>query len=191
MNRLLFLLLSVAAFSCKNVKQNVAPANESTNFNSSMASVTSEPTKDFPYAVSLKDKDQKLFKSNEVLDYNGRPTVMMFWLTTCNPCSRELASIKLNYDSWQREVPFNLVALSEDREENYPAFINRVNTESWPFRAFWDQNRDFKQLMPGSLNGLPQTFIFDKKGKLVWQKKGYLPGWESEIFEQIKNASRS
>ena len=159
-----------------------------------MATLVSDPptiSSDFPFDVTVKDKDQNDISTTAILEKNGKPTVMMFWLTTCNPCSRELAAINQNYSSWQREVPFNLVAMSEDRDVNYPAFIQRVNSEQWPFNSYWDSNRTFKGILPGSLNGLPQTFIFNKKGKLVWQKRGYLPGWEKEIFENIKLASRS
>lgn len=38
----------------------------------------------------------------------------------------------------------------------------------------------------GELNGMPQVFLFDKTGKLVWQHKGYSPGMERVLFEEFK-----
>lgn len=190
--KFLFLLLLVLSLPfCKNSDNTTHSIKMPSTERATLVSDQSAPVKEFPFAVLVKDKNQANHSTSDILEKNGKPTVIMFWLTTCNPCTRELACIKQNFSTWQQEVPFNLVAMSEDRDENYPAFIQRVENELWPFNAYWDFNRSFKELMPGSLNGLPQTFIFNKKGKLVWQKRGYLPGWEKEIFDNIKAAARS
>jgi thiol-disulfide isomerase/thioredoxin len=173
--KFLFLLLSVLCLPfCKNNDKTTPSIKMPSNEMATLVSDQAEPVTEFPFAVLVKDKNQTIQNTADILEKNGKPTIIMFWLTTCNPCTRELSCIKQNFDSWQQEVPFNLVAISEDREENYPSFIQRVEKELWPFNSYWDFNRSFKVLMPGGLNGLPQTFIFNKKGKLVWQKRGYL-----------------
>ncbi|MEP7321475.1 MAG: TlpA disulfide reductase family protein [Saprospiraceae bacterium] len=145
----------------------------------------------FPYAVSVKDLHQQSKQSSDILQKEGKPTVLMFWLTTCNPCAKEIRAIHANFDQWQKVVPFHLVAMSEDREENFNDILERTRTEQWPFETYWDFNRNFGALMPGKLNGFPQTFIFNKDGKLTWSKRGYLPGDESIFFEKLKEAARS
>ncbi len=172
----------------KSTVESVEPPVLSSNV--STAKMPADPSQ-FPYAVALKDKNKIEQKSYEVLGQQDKPTVMLFWLTTCGPCAREIKALRENYELWQKDTPFHLVAMSMDREENYPAFIDRVASEQWQFAAYWDFNREFKALMPGHLNGLPQTFIFDKKGKLTWSKRGYLPGDEFTFFEKIKEAVKS
>jgi hypothetical protein len=81
--------------------------------------------------------------------------------------------------------------MSEDQDKNFNAILERVRGEKWPFETYWDYNRNFGALMPGNLNGLPQTFIFDKNGKLTFSRRGYLPGYEATFFEKIKEAAKS
>jgi len=145
----------------------------------------------YPYAVLLKDPVNKTFHSFEILPAENKPTVVLFWLTTCKPCARELAAIQQNFDSWQKMVPFHLVALSEDHADAYQTFVNRVKKENWPFPSYMDIERKFQDLLPGNLNGLPQTFIFDREGKMTWKKRGFLPGDEALYLEKIKEAAGS
>lgn len=156
-----------------------------------VANTTIADPSQFPYAVTVKDLHQQEKLSSDILRTGDKPTVLMFWLTTCGPCAKELKSITANYAQWQQEVPFHLVAMSEDQDKNFNAILERVKSEKWPFETYWDFNRNFGALMPGSLNGLPQTFIFDKNGKLTYSRRGYLPGYEITFFEKIKEASKS
>lgn len=145
----------------------------------------------YPYAVPLKDPANKTFTSYEILPKPDKPTVVLFWLTTCKPCARELTAIHQNFEAWQKQVPFHLVALSEDHIDAYEAFVSRVKKEQWPFDSYMDMERRFQDLLPGNLNGLPQTFIFDKQGNLTWKKRGFLPGDENQYLEKIKEAAGS
>ena len=193
--RLMFLLVVAVFCNCKskenpNLTSIGNPADLTVTLTSPMEP-QQNPTTEYPYAVTVKDDQNKAHSTDHILPQPDKPTVMMFWLTTCNPCARELKSITQHFDQWQQTVPFHLVAMSEDREENYPAFVERIANEKWPFAAYWDFSRQFKSLMPGSLNGLPQTFIFDKHGKMTWSKRGFLPGDEAMLFEQIKEAAKS
>ncbi len=153
-------------------------------------SIAPDPTL-FPFNIKLKDKNQKEFLSKDILKKAGQPTVILFWLTTCGPCARELKALNLNLERWKKQMPFNLVAISEDYDTNFPAFVSRQTNEKWIFPTYWDYNRDFKSVMPGAINGMPQTFIYDKKGKLVYQKKGFIDGDENNFFEKLKSATRS
>jgi peroxiredoxin len=48
-------------------------------------------------------------------------------------------------------------------------------------------NREFRNIMPGELNGLPQTFVIDADGKIVYHKRKWRPGDEDKIFEAVKS----
>lgn len=187
--RLLYsLFILVYGFSCKPA---AAPENPLPVEGAEIKArpVNANPLKEYPFDVSLKDVKAKTHNSASVLPKSGKPTMVLFWLTTCGPCARELQAMKRNYEAWQAEAPFHLVAVSEDWEDNFPAFVERVEKEQWPFPAYWDQDRLFKEILPGNLNGLPQTFIFDEHGKMTWKKRGFLPGDEEVYFEKIKEAS--
>jgi len=139
----------------------------------------------FPFDIDLKQADGNVVKSDAVLQ-KGKPTIVLFWLTTCGPCRMEMNAIKGKYERWQEEADFNLVAISTDYQKNYPAFVKRVNEQQFPWQSFNDMHREFRQVMPGRLNGLPQTFLFDKNGEIVYHKRKYRPGDEDKLFEEVK-----
>jgi cytochrome c biogenesis protein CcmG, thiol:disulfide interchange protein DsbE len=140
----------------------------------------------FPYDIALRTAEGDTLNSAGVFAQNGKPTVLMFWLTTCVPCRYELAAVAKKYEAWQEEAPFNLYTISVDFPKNYGNFVKRVNDSAWPFPAYHDTNREFRLVMPGALNGLPQTFVLNKAGDIVRQKRKYSPGEEDELFEFVK-----
>ncbi len=144
-----------------------------------------QPASPFPFNISLIKPDSSAVNSAAVLK-TGKPTVLAFWLTTCPPCHLELAAYTKNYAEWQKEADFNLVAISMDFPERFAKVQAMVQEKNWPFQVYWDHTRAFKTTLPGGLNGLPQVFLFDKNGALVWQHKKYATGDEAELFAQIK-----
>lgn len=146
----------------------------------------SEINQNYPFDIDLKTADGEVFNSAEILKSNGKPTVVLFWLTTCVPCRYELKAIDGKYENWKKEADFNLVAISTDFQKNYESFVKRVNESGWKWDTYNDVNREFRQVLPGELNGLPQTFIFDKDGKIVYHKRKYRSGDEDMLFEKVK-----
>ena len=140
----------------------------------------------YPYDIDFKLADGKIIKSSEVLKKNGKPTVLMFWLTTCVPCRYEMKAIKEKYEGWQAEEDFNLYAISTDFAKNYESFVKMVDENDWPWQSVNDMNREFRRVMPGELNGLPQTFIIDKNGEIAYHKRKYRSGDEDALFAKIK-----
>lgn len=151
---------------------------------------TSRPTKEikqqYPFDIAISDVNgQQLNTSTTFLD-NGKPTVLLFWLTTCYPCRVELAAIKKEYPKWIEETDFNLYAISTDFQMNYESFIKTVKKSDWPFPAFHDTNREFRKVMEGGLNGLPQVFLLDKDGEIIYHKRKYSTGDEHTLYAQVK-----
>ena len=143
----------------------------------------------FPYNIPLLDIDStKEFNSKEVLALprKKQPTVIAFWLTTCMPCHRELATYTANYAEWKKQANFRMYAISIDFPHRFREIARIVNEKKFPFDVYWDRDRLFRSVMPGELNGLPQVFIFDKEGKLAWHHKGFRPGDEQELFAKIQ-----
>ena len=140
----------------------------------------------FPFDIAMTKGDRTEVNSETVLKSNGKPTVLLFWLTTCYPCRIEMNNIKKVYAQWQEEADFNLYAVSTDFQKNYEKFVKHVYKADWPWEALHDTNREFRKVLPGALNGLPQTFVFDKNGEMVYHKRKYSTGDEHKLFEIVK-----
>jgi len=140
----------------------------------------------FPFDIAMTKGDRTETNSETFLNPNGKPTVLLFWLTTCYPCRIEMNNIKKVYAEWQEEADFNLYAVSTDFQKNYGKFVTYVEKANWPWEALHDTNREFRKVLPGALNGLPQTFVFDKNGEIVYHKRKYSTGDEHKLFEIVK-----
>lgn len=141
---------------------------------------------EYPFNIKLKDADGNIFNSSELLKPNGKPTAVFFWLTTCTPCLYELEAVSKKYPQWMKEADFNLYAISTDFPKRYDVFCSMVKKKGWSFPAYNDTERKFRWVMPGKLNGLPQSFVFDKDGNIVYHKKRWRSGDEDKLFEKIK-----
>ncbi len=140
----------------------------------------------YPYDIPLRNAAGDTLNSSLVFAKNGKPTVVMFWLTTCGPCRMELKAINEKFEGWKQQADFNLYAVSTDWPKNFPAFVSRVEESKWPFPAYYDLNREFRLVMPGELNGLPQIFVLDKEGSVAYHTRKYMPGDEDKLFEEVR-----
>ena len=168
-----------------NIQRDTNPPRRR-NVNVSTARQKDKINNSFPFDISMTNAKKEVLNSEKSLANNGKPTVVLFWLTTCYPCRMELNAIKEVYPNWKKEADFNLIAISTDFQKNYGNFIKRVEKEEWPWETFHDTNREFRLVMPGKLNGLPQTFIFDKNGEIAYHKRKYTSGDEHILFEKVK-----
>lgn len=168
------------------VANDTTPVPKSNRVVSSTSRPKNEIAQAFPFDIDLKTGDGQLLNSKNILKSNGKPTVLLFWLTTCFPCKIEMEAIQKEFPNWKKQVDFNLFAISTDFEKNFPRFEKMVRESNWPWPAYNDVNREFQFVLPGELNGLPQTFIFDGNGNIVYHKRKYSPGDEHALFEKIK-----
>lgn len=169
-----------------NVQRDTTPPRRRSNTIVSTSRPKNKINQKFPFDISMTNAEKEVFNSAKSLASNGKPTVVLFWLTTCYPCRIEMAAIKKAYPDWKKEADFNLVAISTDFKKNYNNFIKRVEKEQWPWETYHDTNREFRLVMPGKLNGLPQTFVFDKNGEIAYHKRKYSTGDEIKLFEKVK-----
>ncbi len=169
------LLFSTVLFGQSNIRYYTESSRPSNKINH-----------EYPFDIDLKRADSSVINSSKLFKKNNKPTVLLFWLTTCGPCRMELSAISGKYSQWQKEAKFNFFAISTDWQENSGQFVKRVQESKWQFEALHDFNREFRMVMPGELNGLPQVFVLDKDGKIVYHKRKYIPGDEDQLFAEIK-----
>lgn len=162
------------------------PRTNNSNYIVSTSRKRDEIEQNFPYDIALRRADGSETNSAEILKKNGKPTILLFWLTTCYPCKIEMKAIKEKFPKWRSETDFNLVAISTDFEKNYGKFQEMVKANKWGWKTYHDFNREFRYVMPGELNGLPQTFIIDKDGEIVYHKRKYSSGDEDKLYAKVK-----
>lgn len=118
----------------------------------------------------------------------GQPVVISFWSTICKPCLEEMGAYRDNYEAWNGKFPFQLVAVSVD-DNRFNAKVKAIAAAAkWPATVLLDKNQQFKRAL--NVNAIPQVFLFDQAGKLVYTHAGYTAGSELELFDALADSYR-
>ena len=128
-------------------------------------------------------------QSVNLQDYanNGKITVISFWATWCSPCKKELDAIADLYPDWQEEYDAELLAITIDTQRALAKVPGIVTSKGWEYEILSDKNQDLQKAM--NFQTVPQTFILDKDGNIVFDHAGYTPGDEYEIEDKLKELS--
>ena len=134
-------------------------------------------------SFKLKTIDGKTV-STDTLRNDGKPFIISFFATWCNPCNRELSAIAEVYDEWQKETGVKLYAVSIDKAQNANKVKPLVNQNGWPYEVMLDPNSEFRKSFGGEM--IPFVIICDGNGKIIEKYNGYTEGSEEEIIEKVR-----
>ena len=125
-------------------------------------------------------------KSINVQDFakNGKITIFSFWATWCSPCKKELDAIAEIYPDWQEEYDVELVAVTIDNARALAKVPGMVESKNWDYIILSDVKQELQRAL--NFQSVPQTFLVDKNGKIVYSHTGYVSGDEYELEDKIK-----
>lgn len=128
--------------------------------------------------AKVKDLNGKLVDLS-TFTKTGKVTIISFWATWCAPCKRELDAYKPLYEDWAKKYGTQLLAISIDDIRGQAKIKPMVNEKKWTYNVLIDSNAEFQRLM--GFSSIPQLYLLDKKGNIVFQANGYVPGGEKEL----------
>ena len=99
-------------------------------------------------------------------DLQGRWVLLNFWATWCIPCRVEMPALQ----DIASEYRSDLVVLGVNQRENPPtvqAFIDEIGT-TFPILL----NPDDATLAAYQVMSLPQTFLINPQGEILWRQFG-------------------
>lgn len=138
--------------------------------------------------ATIPDVDVKTLdgKTVNIRDYvgNDKITVLSFWATWCSPCKRELDAISEVYEDWQAEYDVQLLAVTIDDARSLAKVPALIETKGWQYTILADVKRELQKSL--NFQTVPQTFLLDKNGEIVYTHSGYSPGDEYELEEEIQ-----
>lgn len=134
-------------------------------------------------SVNIKNVKGQPFNTKDISN-DGKPIILSFWATWCKPCVRELTTIADVYDEWVSETGVKLYAVSIDDSRSAPLVAPLINGKGWEYQVLLDPNGDFKRAM--NVVTVPQTFLINGKGEVVWQHTTFAEGDELELISLVK-----
>ena len=170
---LLLLLIPVGA--CKRSK---APQSKPTSASSPS---TTNDTRLSNYAWTLEDK-----KRAKVSDYLGKVVLVDFYATWCEPCRDEtphLVKMQQQYAAQGLQIIGLNVGGEDDRAE-VPKYVKEFGIQ-YPL-GFPDD--ELVEGFMGDNENIPQTFVFDRSGKLVKRFTGYSEEAGAELERVVQTS---
>ena len=138
--------------------------------------------KKFP-EVTIKTMDGKNITTSEVIKKN-KYTFISFWATWCGPCKRELDAISEVHNNWKNDYGLEVVAISIDDARGAAKIPALVKQKAWNYTVLLDGNASLQQIL--NFNSIPQSYLVDQEGNIIYAHSGYTPGDEFQIEEKIK-----
>lgn len=104
-------------------------------------------------------------------DTKGKVVFVNLWATWCPPCIAEFQGIQDLYDDYKDKVTF--VMVSSEATETIQNFLNKKDYNIKIFKPLTNYPDDFEA------RSIPRTYIIDKEGYIVVDKKG-AANWNSD-----------
>jgi len=103
-------------------------------------------------------------------DYRGAVVVLDFWATYCPPCLEEIPHLNRLKNKYGADLQIvGLHVGDEEDREKVPEFVRRLEINydlAYPEAAL-------SNALMGADNAIPQTFVFDRSGKLTKKIVGF------------------
>jgi peroxiredoxin len=136
--------------------------------------------------TELPDITLKDLKGNEVSLASlskDKTIVVSLWATWCIPCIRELDVISEDYLKLQKQMGFELIAISVDDARSTRRVMPAVMGKGWDYQVLLDVNNQVRRHL--GVTTVPLTLIM-KDGKIKFRHSSFTPGAEDELFRKFK-----
>lgn len=134
----------------------------------------SEQSREKAYNFSLEDLNGKTY---QLSDFKGNVIIVDIWDTWCPPCKAEIPHfIELHHE--YKDKGFTMIGVAAGRygKEAVHQFINERKVPYLNLLATREAFQGF-----GNIQGIPTTFVIDKKGNIYKKYVGYT---SKETFER-------
>jgi thiol-disulfide isomerase/thioredoxin len=115
-------------------------------------------------------------------DLRGQVVVLDFWATYCPPCREEIPHL-VRLQKQYGPKGFKVIGLNVGGEEDRPKIPDFVKLYSIQYQLA-DPDEETVRLFLAQDDSIPQTFVLDRRGRLV----RHFVGYDSAVASQLEAA---
>jgi peroxiredoxin len=133
-------------------------------------------------SFSLKQLDGSSFR---LADHLGRQVIVLdFWATWCGPCIRSLKKLQELHVQYPQVL---VLAVAIDDGRTMAEVKPYVQGRGFSFTVLLDPESSVCRLF-NPAGGVPCAAVIDRRGAMVYQHNGYLPGDERALFSAVADS---
>jgi len=114
-------------------------------------------------------------------DLHGKVVLINFWASWCGPCRKEMPILE-QLNKQYRSKGVSLVGVNV--EPDSADALKWLKSTPVTFPILFDRDSSVSKLY--QVQGMPNTVIIDRHGKVRFIHRGYQPGEENEYLDQIR-----
>ncbi len=112
-------------------------------------------------------------------EQTGKVVLVDFWATWCPPCKVEIPYLKEIYATYKDEG-LVIWGVGLDDEKKLRAFVQQYDIE---YPILIDDTKTVGSKY--SIQGIPTTILYDKKGRIAFKHVGFAPGMEKDLENEV------
>lgn len=105
-------------------------------------------------------------KAVSLLDFKGKPTLVVFWATWCPPCRREIPELKDIHKNYAAKG-LQMVTVAINYRETREDVIRFKQVNELPYLVLWDEEN--KTYSTYSVEGIPTVILLDSSGVIKYR----------------------
>ena len=134
----------------------------------------------FSQSKTVAAKPSRVTQVNEitlknVLKPNGRPLLVNFWATWCDPCREEFPELVKIDNEYKGKIDFVTVSLDDLTDINtaVPKFLGEMKADMPSFLLKTDdESAVISSIAKDWSGGLPFTILYNEKGEIAYFRQG-------------------
>lgn len=183
---ILFLVLLGAMAGCRPAAAPISVGDKPVSINDRRTTnAPLPPSKPFE-TMSWTSSDEKVQKMS---DLTGKAVILDFWATYCEPCKREIPHLNSLISKYGKEN-LHIVGLNVGGEEDRPKIAAFIANTKIDYEIAFPEDA-LTNFIFSERSDIPQTAVFDRKGKLVQKIVGFSDQIQKDLDAAVEKAINS
>jgi len=110
-------------------------------------------------------------------DFTGKPVVLNFWASWCQPCRNEMPHFDKIYKEVKEDVVFMMVDLTDGKRETIEKAKSFIVESGYSFPVYFDMEQEAAYTY--GVTSIPSTLFIDREGYII---RGYRGAIDEETL---------